>query len=204
MEGRISVLMRNLLGLTILGILGVATAARADINPNFASTTGNDTTTNWNYTINVTAGQEIISGDFFTIYDFGNFVPASNFQPTGWTFASSLSGVTPPGVNPSIDNPAVADLTWTYNGPTIPTETFNIGLFGVAINGAENTQSQNSHFAGWGTRVGGDQAGTNIANAGSIIVPLQAVPEPPTMALIFATGGLAVAGRSFFARFRRS
>jgi hypothetical protein len=196
--------MRNWFALAVLGILGVATAVRADINPNFDSTTGNATTTNWNYTINVTAGQEVISGDFFTIYDFGNFIPGSNFQPSGWTFASSLSGATPPGVNPSIDNPGVANLTWTYNGPTIPTETFNIGLFGVSINGAENTQSKNSFFAGWGTRVAGDQAGTNIANAGSIIVPAQAVPEPPTIALIFATGGLAVAGRAFFARFRRS
>jgi hypothetical protein len=196
------VLMRNLFALTVLGILGIATAVRADINPNFDSTTANGANTNWNYTINVTAGQEIISGDFFTIYDFGNFIPASNFQPSGWTFASSLTGATPPGVNPSIDNSTIANLTWTYNGPTIPTETFGIGLFGVTINGA-NTQSRNSFFAGWGTRTTGDQAGTNIANAGSIIVPAQ-VPEPPTMALIFATGGLAVVGRAFFARFRRS
>ena len=164
--------MRNWFGLVVLGILGITTAVRADINPNFDSTTSSDTTTNWNYTINVTAGQEVISGDFFTIYDFGNFIAGSNFQPTGWTFSSGLTGSTPPGVNTSIDNTGVANLTWTYNGPTIPTETFNIGLFGVAINGAQNTQSQNSFFAGWGTRVGGDQAGTNIANAGSIIVPL--------------------------------
>ena len=196
--------MRNLFALAILGILGIATAVRADINPNFDSWTSTDTTTNWNYTINVTAGQEIVSGDFFTIYDFGNFIPGSNFQPSGWTFASSLSGSTPPGINTSIDNPGVVNLTWTYNGVTIPTETFGIGLFGVAINGAQNTASRNSFFAGWGTRVAGDQAGTNIANAGSIIVSAQAVPEPPTMALIFATGGLAIVGRAFFARFRRS
>jgi hypothetical protein len=196
--------MRNWFVLAVLGILGITTAVRADINPNFDSTTSTDTTTNWNYTINVTAGQEVVSGDFFTIYDFGNFIPGSNFQPAGWTFTSSLTGGTPPGVNPSIDNPGVANLTWTYNGTTIPTETFNIGLFGVAINGAQNTHPQNSFFAGWGTRVAGDQAGTNIANAGSIIVPMQAVPEPPTMALIFATGGLALVGRAFFARFRRS
>jgi hypothetical protein len=196
--------MRNLFAIAVLGILGIATAVRADINPNFDSTTSTPTTTNWNYTINVTAGQEVDSGDFFTIYDFGNFISGSNFQPTDWTFSSSLSGNTPPGVNTSIDNPGVANLTWTYNGPTIPTETFNLGLFGVSINGAENTQSQNSFFAGWGTRVAGDQGGTNIANAGSIIVPLQSVPEPPTVALIIAAGGLSVVGRAFFARFRRS
>ena len=177
--------------------------ARADINPNFDSAGGGEGTTNWNYTINVTAGQEVISGDYFTIYDFGNFITGSNFQPSGWTFSSALSGVTPPGINPAIDDPTLANLTWTYNGTTIPTETFNIGLFGVAINGSENVQSRMSHFAGWGTRVAGDQAGTNIANAGNIRVPA-AVPEPPTMALIFATGGLAVVGRAFLARFRRS
>ena len=196
--------MRNLFALVVLGILGIATAVRGDVNPNFDSWTGNDTTTNWNYTINVTAGQEIISGDYFTIYDFGNFIPGSNFQPAGWTFASGLTGATPTGINTSIDNPGLVNLTWTYSGVTIPTETFGIGLFGVAINGAQNTQARNSFFAGWGTRVAGDQAGTNIANAGSIIVSAQAVPEPPTMALIVATGGLAVVGRAFFARFRRS
>jgi hypothetical protein len=189
---------------SLLAVAVVSGVVRADINPNFDSWTGAGTTTNWNYTINVTAGQEIISGDYFTIYDFNNFIPGSNFQPSGWTFASSLTGATPPGVNTSIDNPGIVNLTWTYNGVTIPTETFGIGLFGVAINGVNNTQSQNSFFAGWGTRVAGDQAGTNIANAGSIIVSAQAVPEPPTMALIFATGGLAVVGRAFFARFRRS
>jgi hypothetical protein len=188
----------------ILSLITCVSALRADINPNFDSTTSSDTTTNWNYTINVTAGQEVISGDFFTIYDFGNFIAGSNFQPAGWTLSSGLTGATPPGINTSIDHTGVANLTWTYNGPTIPTETFNIGLFGVAINGAQNTQSQNSFFAGWGTRITGDQAGANIANAGSIIVPMQAVPEPPTMALIVATGGLAVVGRAFFARFRRS
>jgi hypothetical protein len=195
-------MIKRICALSFLVLAVALSGARADINPNFDSFSSTATTTNWNYSINVTAGQEIISGDYFTLYDFGNFIAGSNFQPTGWTFSSGLLGATPPGINTSIDNPGVINLTWTYNGPTIPTETLGIGLFGVAINGAENVQTQVSHFAGWGTRVAGDQAGANIANAGSINVPL-AVPEPPTMALIFATGGLAVVGRAFLARFRR-
>jgi hypothetical protein len=198
-------MLKKYCALGILSLVAGVSTTRADINPNVGSFTGTATTTGWNYTINVTTGQEIVAGDFFTIYDFGNFVPGSNVQPADWNFSSSLSGVTPPGVNPSIDDPAIANLTWTYTGAaTIPTETFNIGPFGVSITGTDNTQSQASHFAGWGTRVSGDQAGTNIANAGSINVPLQSVPEPPTVALIFATGGIAVVGRAFIARFRRA
>ena len=41
----------------------------------------------------------VTTGDYFTIYDFGNFLAGSNLQPVGWTFSSSLLGTTPGLVN---------------------------------------------------------------------------------------------------------
>ncbi len=198
--------MKIRLVLGIFGIVAVAMTARADINPNFDSFGFNGTTTTWNYTADVTADQVIVTGDFFTIYDFGNFIQGTNLQPTDWTFSSALTGVTPPGINgPAIDDPTLLNLTWTYTGTaTIPTDTLGIGLFSVQVPGAENTQERDTFFAGYGTRMDGeDEGGTNIANVGNIVVPVVAVPEPPTMTLIFASGGLAIVGRAFLARFRR-
>ncbi len=184
-----------------LGIIGIAASiwtARADINVNFASTSSTATATLWNYTINVTSLQEAHPGDFFTIYDFGNIIPGSNVQPAGWTFSTSLVGLTPAKIN-APDSPTILNLTWTYNGPVIPTETLGIGPFQVAIDGPRRTQSRNSYFAGQGTLSSGPNAGTTIGNIANVIVPT-AVPEPSTLALIFGTGGLGVIGRALARR----
>ncbi len=194
------------LALGIMGIMAAAMPARADINPSFDSFGFNASSTTWNYTADVTADQVIVAGDYFTIYDFGNFIQGTNVQPTDWTFSAALNGVTPPGVNgPAVDDPTLMNLTWTYTGAaTIPTNTLGIGFFSVQVPGVENTQFRHDFFAGYGTRMNGeDEEGTNIANIGNIVVPVVAVPEPPTMALIFGSGGLAFAGRAFLARFRR-
>ena len=187
----------------ILGFLALVCGAWtvcADINVNFDSTSSTATTTLWNYTINVTSFQEAHPGDFFTIYDFGNIIPGSNVQPAGWTFSTSLLGPTPARIN-APDNPAILNLTWTYNGPIIPSSTFGIGPFQVAIDGPRRTQFRNSYFAGQGTMSTGPSAGTVIGNIAPIVVPTE-VPEPATFALIFGVGGLGLVGRAW-ARRRR-
>ena len=40
-----------------------------------------------------------MTGDFFTIYDFGSFIPGSASAPVGWTLSSSNVGVTPGQLN---------------------------------------------------------------------------------------------------------
>jgi hypothetical protein len=184
-----------------LGLLGLAVSiltVRADINVNFGSTSSTDTTTLWNYTINVTSLQEARPGDFFTIYDFGNIIPNSNMQPANWTFSTSLVGPTPAKVN-APDDPTILNLTWTYHGPVIPTETYNIGPFQVGIAGAQRTGFRNSYFAGQGTMSTGPNAGTTIGNIAPIVVPT-VVPEPSTWALILGAGGLGVFGRALVRR----
>lgn len=168
--------------------------AHADINVNFGSTSSTATTTLWNYTANVTSQQEVHSGNFFTIYDFGNIIPGSNVQPAGWTFSTSLLGPTPAQVN-APDNPTILNLTWTYSGPVIPTETLGIGPFQVAIDGPQRTEFNVSYFAGQGTMSVGPNAGSVIGNISTIIVP-RVIPEPSTLAFLLSAGGLGLIGRA--------
>jgi hypothetical protein len=183
-------------------------AARADIIPTFTGTTGSQDqqSTIWSYTINVTAEQNATSGDFFTIYDFGNFVPDSSSAPAGWTFSASLVGVTPAQTHPT-DDPSLYNLTWTYSGPTISGATpagQNIGPFSIAVSGFDpefQSPTRMGQFAAQGTRATGPDAGTKVNNVGAIPVPA-AIPEPSTLALIFGTGGLGMIGRAI-ARRRR-
>lgn len=151
------------LGATIL-------AAHADVIPTLSSITPAGAQFTWNYSANVTVDQMIQPGDFFTIYDFGNFLTGSNTQPAGWTFSSALTGLTPSLVLPT-DNGSVLNLTWTYNGTTpIPGSTA-LGMFTIV---ADTDQLTTSDFAAEATRNGGPNDGTKVDNVGNISVP---VPE---------------------------
>ncbi len=184
--------MKKLAIACLFGILGVA-AAHANVIPSFVSAAPGSTTTLWSYTINVTVDQEVHSGDFFTIYDFGSIIPFSNVQPAGWVFSTSLTGVTPPKTLPP-DNPALLNLTWTYTGSTALSGG-PIGPFQVQIAGIQ-TGTRSSYFAAQGTKIT-DPPFTTIGNVGAIVVP---VPEPSTIALIIGTGGLGLVGRAISRR----
>lgn len=179
----------------VLGLLGLAVSAaigRADINPGFGSVSDGNVGVKWTYFANVTDEQNAMAGDYFTIYDFGSIIPNSNLQPAGWTFSTSLVGPTPAQTN-APDNPNILNLTWTYTGPTIIGATpagKNLGPFSVET----NTREQKfGFFAAQGTLAIGPNAGSHVGNAGQLVVP---VPEPSSVALIFAAGlGFALVGR---------
>jgi hypothetical protein len=193
----------------LLLLLAGIICVRADIIPSFVGTSGanDDTSTVWSYKIDITAEQNATSGDFFTIYDFSSVVPTATAQPAGWTFSTSLVGVTPAQTNPS-DDPSLYNLTWTYSGPTIAGSSSagqNIGPFSVSIPSAFNVEvapaSRAGQFAAQGTLASGTNAGSKVNNIGAVPVPA-AIPEPSTVALIFGTGGLGLVGRAL-ARRRR-
>lgn len=195
--------MTKLLTTGIIAVIASLTVAQADIIPSFVGTSTQDQqNTIWSYTINITAEQNATPGDFFTIYDFGSFIPGSSAQPADWTFSSSLVGITPAQTAP-FDDPTLLNLTWTYNGPTIAGATpdgQNIGPFQVSTSGflPEVAPAMNtSQFAAQGTRASGPEAGSKIGNVGQIPVP---IPEPSTIALIVGTGGLGLIGRALARR----
>src|SRR3984893_2132062 len=160
--------------LILAAISAVSLAARADIIPTLSSVTGSSPNFTWNYSANVTVDETINTGDFFTIYDFGNIAPGSNTQPTGWTFSQALLGPTPGLVSPT-DNPNILNLTWTYTGTTPITGAAALGIFSVITS---TDQLKVGQFTAQATRNGGPSAGTKISNIGDVSVP---VPEPSAL-----------------------
>ena len=187
-----------------LGLLAVGAtifSARGDIIPTLspnppASVAGGFT---WNYSTNVTVDQMVQRGDFFTIYDFGNFVSGSNLQPSGWAFSSALVGTNPSLVLP-VDNPSILNLTWRYTGTTPINGSALLGDFSVI---ASTNQLRDSDFAAEATRNSGPNAGTKIDNVGRISVP---VPEMSALLPILSIcgAGLAASIPSFLRRRKMS
>jgi hypothetical protein len=182
---------------TIAAIGFAVVSVRGDIIPSFTGTSpGSGTNTVWNYTINITSDQQVTAGDFFTIYDFGPFIPGSNAQPTGWSFSSSLITTPPTGTNPP-DNSTLANLTWTYMGATTIPSNSNLGPFSVTQTTPVFQQlpsTKTGFFAASATRATGGTAGTKVNNVGQLPVPVP-IPEPTTISLL-ALGGVASALRA--------
>src|ERR1700752_2705026 len=127
-----NLIMRTRLFALCVTVLGIA-SLRADVIPTLTSTSPTGANFTWNYTTNVTIDQMVQRGDFFTIYDFGNFNAGSNLQPANWAFSSSLAGINPSLVT-VIDNPSLLNLTWTYNGDTPVNGSALLGIFSVVTN----------------------------------------------------------------------
>ena len=176
---------RTRLFLLCLTVVAIA-SARADVIPTLTSTSPTGADFTWNYTTNVTVDQMVQKGDFFTVYDFGNFLSGSNLQPANWTFSSSLVGTNPSLVAVN-DNASVLNLTWTYNGDTPISGSALLGVFSVVT---DTNQLRTSDFAAEATRSTGPNAGTKIDNVGTISVP---IPEFSTLLPILMVCGVAVA-----------
>ncbi len=129
-------------------------------------------------------------GDYFTIYNFDGFVPGSavangSVYSGNWTFSSTNVGPTPVGVGP-IDNPAIPNLTWTYNGPVIDINaSVGLGNFWALSTYPDTTQS-------WFTASTGSSAGPTDNNITPTTVPVPTAPPPgvpePTTLLLAGLG----------------
>ena len=180
--------MKKAFIVALIGFVAAFSTVRGDIIPSFGGTSpGTGTNTVWNYTINITSDQQVTTGDFFTIYDFGPFVMGSNLQPTGWTFSSAFVTAPPSGGNPP-DNATLENLTWTYTGTAIiPTGT-HLGNFSVAVatpQFQEVPSTRAGYFAALATR--NDGGGSKISNVGQVPVPVP-IPEPTTLSLLALAG----------------
>ena len=77
--------MKKALAIGLLTVVGSLVSLRADIIPTFVSAgpTADEQNTLWSYKIDITAEQNVTTGDYFTIYDFGNIIPNSGTAPAG-------------------------------------------------------------------------------------------------------------------------
>lgn len=189
----------NLLAVAAVGLATLLMGAKAEagFTITLASVSGAGPYT-YNYTAQITAGDEIRTGDFFRIYDFYGYVPGSITAPAGWTASTALTNPTPPPnvLIPLGDDPGVENLIWTYTAaPTIvgPTTIFNFTAQSVYNLG--NTKN----YVGRNTQGGGPTAGQPVDAVGEVRVP--AVPEPTS--LISTSLGVVALGL-FYARRKRS
>ena len=187
--------MRKIYILGLVAFSAVTLATYADVIPTLSSITPSGSDFTWNYSANVTVDQRVEHDDFFTIYDFGNFVAGSNTQPAGWAFSSALLGRTPPLVLPH-DDPGILNLTWTYIGKNPIIGPAPLGIFSVNTN---TNQVGTSDFAAQATRNGGPNDGTKISNVGDVSVP---VPEMSALLPILSvcSAGLLTLLPSFLRR----
>ena len=150
-------------------------AAHADIVPQIGPsdvTLQLDGNYKWSYEGQLNPAQKVLSGDFFTIYDFAGFVPGTTLQPADWSFSWSNTGVTPTGLLPLInipggitDNPGIPNLTWTYTGSGTIAGPADLGAFSAESVYGDNTISP---FAAEATEQSGFTAGSKVDNFGWI------------------------------------
>jgi hypothetical protein len=193
---------RRLFAVGLLAVLAVCVAspARAGLLPVQVSVTPDGGNYRWTYAIVLPTDSMLQSGDYFTIYDFGGFVPSSVAAPDGWAVATADVGSTPGRLDPA-DDPALPNLTFTYTGPTINTGQTGLGNFW-----ADSTfsQSADSFFTAQTHRTSDGRPDSNITET-TVPVPVASsigAPEPTTLAL--AGLGLPVVGLARLVRRRKT
>jgi PEP-CTERM motif len=145
----------------------------------------------WTYSVVLPTDMKLQAGSYFTIYDFGGYVPGSGTLTSpfpddsalaNWKLSTSNVGPTPNRLNPQ-DDPNTPNLTWTYNGPTIGPGQLTLGNFSAA---STFQDSQASFFTATNPRTTGEidsNITETISPVGTTSAPPPGVPEPATLAL---------------------
>lgn len=167
-------------------VVAVATGATANAGllPIAVTVTPEADNFRWTYAIVLPTDMKLQSGNYFTIYDFHGYVPGGESAPEGWTFGAAKVGPTPDRLRPK-DDPEAFNLSWIYNGPTIPSGQIGLGNFW-----ANSTLSEVNidSFTALTKRtsdglIDSNITDTDVPRAQSTGIDPNLVPEPTTLAL---------------------
>jgi hypothetical protein len=172
--------------------VAMAAPARAGFTITLDSTQPVGTNTAFNYSATIPVGDQINTGDFFRIYDFGGLVTTPS-APAGWTVTLANSNPPPP---PNViltygDDPAIVNLTFTYTGAAPILGAITVTGFQAITN--STILNVTKDFVGRDTKSTGPTAGSSVDSVGSLTVP--GVPEPSSV--ISASLGVILIGAAF-------
>jgi len=192
-------LIARLLTLAVLAALaGPATAGLLPVSVTVQPEAGNF---RWTYSVVLPTDMKLQSGNFFTIYDFAGYVPGSatvsSTSPDSsfadfWSVSTTNVGPTPDRLNPQ-DDPNTTNLTFRYNGPTIPSGQLTLGNFSAT---STFGTTQDSFFTATNPRAADGQIDSNITSTLSPVgqeVP-GPIPSPEPGTLLLAGLGLPLVG----------
>ena len=182
----------RLFATAVIAVCASAAPARAGLLPVSVSVQPEAGNFRWTYSVVLPTDMKLQAGSYFTIYDFGGYIPGSSNLSSpfpddsarvNWSVTASNVGPTPDRLNPN-DDPNITNLTWTYNGPTIPSGQTTLGNFNAT---SMFQDSQSSFFTGTNPTAASGQIDSNITETitpvGQIVPPTPGVPEPATLAL---------------------
>jgi hypothetical protein len=169
----------------VAAAVAVGSQAHAGVLPTSVTVTPEGGNFRWTYAIVLPTDMKLQSGNFFTIYDFGGYIPGGESMPDGWSLKVVNSGGTPVKLNPH-DDPNIPNLVFTYNGPTIPSGEIGLGNFWAISSLGQAAQGDGS-FTAETMRTSDGLVDRNITETlvpgGSNPTSPPGVPEPATLAL---------------------
>jgi len=195
---------RQLIFAAITGIVGgtffLAARANGALSVNLGGISPSSSFTQYSYAIDLApVSDEIVSGDFFHIYDFAGYVSGSLLAPSGWT--GSVSLVNPPPAGIALlhgDDPTLENLTFTYTGST-PIIAGSSGLEIGSFAATSTISGSNTTLKDFAASITNAEAfngvnGTKFVSEGGVSVP---APEPASLSLIaVATPALLIRRRA--------
>ena len=195
----------SLLFVAAIALCGLIAAsgqqAHAGYNVTLGSITPAGSNFTYDYNASITANQEeVVSGNFFRIFDFAGYVPGSATAPLNWVVSIANSNPTPP---PNVillhgDDPAIPNITFTYTGSTPLTGPVTLGGFTIQSI-YPGTSLIDKDYAGQSTDVG-TTVPSIIDARGDVDVPAL-VPEPTSV--LSAGVGMILLGIGYMRSRRR-